>query len=569
MKKYWEIKHKIAEEIQDPEKRIEKIIQNLLKSRGLKKEEKEKFFKPQHPQDIDLNELKILKKEVKKAIKRIKKAIKNKEKILVYGDYDADGICASAILWETLDVLGADALPFMPLREEHGYGINQKGIKDLLKKHPRCKLIITVDNGIVAHEGIEFAKKKGIDVIITDHHQKEEKLPEAEAIVWSDEIAGAGVAWFFVREIIKELKKEEIKEKLNSELLAFSAIGTITDMMPLVGINRSFVKYGLKQLSKIDKEGLQALYEEAGIREKEISTYEVGFIIGPRMNAMGRLDDALEALRLLCTKDCKRARNLANILGKTNRERQDLTQQTYIHAQSMAGEVKQEKILLIGDASYDPGIIGLVASKLSRRFYKPSLVYSRGEELTRISARSVKGFNIIESLRGFSDLFEDLGGHPMAAGMAIKTENLGKLEQELKKLAEEKITKEMLKPILEIECEIKLSDISWNFYNELEQFSPFGYGNPNPVFMIPNLRILEIRKVGSNGNHLKIKFDDPKTPEIEDTVGWIDAIGFNQGFWDEKVNAGDNVDVAFQLDKNTWNGNTSLQMKIKEIRIPA
>jgi single-stranded-DNA-specific exonuclease len=575
MNKRWKIQGK---EItgENPEERQEEIIQQLLQNRGLDEQaEKEQFFSPPHPKEISLDEVKIEEEEVKKSCQRIKKAVADKELIIIYGDYDADGICASAILWETLNNLGAEVYPFMPHRERHGYGLNKKGLNTILSEEKVEKwgkqpgLIITVDNGIVAHEGVEFAEEKGLDVIVSDHHQQEATLPDADAVVWSDQIAGAGVAWFLARELVDFFKADEAaKKQLNTDLLALAAVGTITDMMPLLGLNRSFVKHGLQCLGGIERAGLQALYKQAGIEQKqEIEAYHVGFIIGPRLNAMGRLEHAIDSLRLLCTTDSNRGESLAEKLGDTNKQRQDLTRQTFIHAKEMVKAEKEEKnYLLVGDASYDPGIIGLVAGKLVNQFYKPALVFNQGEEFTKLSARSVKGFNIIEALRGCGDLFEDIGGHPMAAGLTIRTEKLSEFEKAFSEIVAEELDEKHLTPILNIDCQIKLDDVIWDLQEKISSFAPFGYGNPRPVFMIKGLRILSLRRVGSNGGHLKMKLDDPETPEIEQTQAWLDAIGFNLGYNNQNINQGDTVDIAFNIDKNTWNGNTTLQLKVKEIK---
>jgi len=524
------------------------IIKILLQNRNLKtKKEIAQFLDPPLPKTPG----DIKKSELQKAVFRIKKAIKNKEPIIVYGDYDADGICATAVLWEALHSLGAKALPFIPDRIKHGYGLSKKGIDELLNNetmkqwnNESIKLIITVDNGIVAHKAIEYAKSKGIEVIVTDHHQKKDDLPKAEAIVWSDKIAGVGVAWVLTQALAESKK--------NLDLVA---IGTVADMMPLLGLNRSFVKYGLEQLNKTNRVGLQALFEEAGLRKGQISTWQIGYLIAPRLNAMGRLEQALDSLRLLCTRNKKRASDLSKVLGLTNKERQELTLSTFENAKSKSKvKIQKSKIIFIAEESYNQGVIGLVAGRLVEAFYRPAIVVSKGEIYSKASVRSVKGFNIIEFLRKFEDLLEDLGGHPMAAGFTVKTKNLTELSKRLEEMAVEEISDELLQPVLEADMELDFCDINRHLFSQLRKFEPFGIGNPQPSFVSHNAELVSFRQVGAQRKHLKLCLQD------------FDAIAFNHGHLATELKVGQKVDILYTIEEDTWNGNNKLQLKIRDIK---
>ncbi|EKD65083.1 MAG: hypothetical protein ACD_50C00197G0010, partial [uncultured bacterium] len=332
----------------------EDVIKILLENRGLKtKKEIDEFLNPKLEQ-VNIKSIGIDKTELRKAIERIVKAIKNKEKIVVFGDYDADGICGTAILWETLHSMGADVMPYIPHRIEEGYGLSETGIKNLKLKIKNCGLIITIDNGIVANKAVDFANKAGIDVIVTDHHVPSKKLPDALAIVHTTKLCGAGVAY---------LLSQEIKNGEEDNHLELVALATVADLVPLVGANRTLVKFGIEKLRQTKRIGLLELYKESGLRQSEIGVYEIGHIIAPRLNAMGRLEDGIESLRLLCTNNQEKARMLAYKLGSTNRQRQELTIQAVEHARleviSKKSEIKS--LMFISHESYQQGVIGLVA----------------------------------------------------------------------------------------------------------------------------------------------------------------------------------------------------------------
>lgn len=551
------------------------IVKVLLSNRGLRnKKEIDNFLNPKLS-DLTIENVGIDRKEVKKSVGRIKRAIKNKEQIIVFGDYDVDGICGSAILWETLNDLGAKVLPYIPHRIDEGYGLSVIGIKNIIAKHPDVSLIITVDNGIVANDAVEFANKNNIDVIITDHHVPSVKLPTAFSIIHTTTLCGAGVAYMLSQQL--RTKNEKLKTSKEFDHLSLAAIATVADLVPLMGGNRIILKFGLEELRRTKRPGLVALIKEAVIEQSEIGVFEIGHILGPRINAMGRLELAMDSLRLLCTKDEKKCEELAGKLGDTNKRRKDITIESFEHArekvkssllrQGFGGQAKVKSLIIIGDESYNPGVVGLIASRLVDEFYRPSIVFSIGEKFSKASARSIPGFNIIEFIRKASDLLVDAGGHPMAAGFTVETSKIRLLTEKLSKLAEKLVTLEMLERVVKIDAEIDARDINSQLYDEFSKLAPFGVGNPQPVFMTKNLMISDTRLVGADGRHIKLNLKSkiPASPAGRSNFKF-DAIAFGMGNRSNELHIGDEVDVVYQIEQNEWNGSSKLQLKIKDFK---
>jgi len=548
--------------------KTEEILEVLLQNRGLTtKKEKEKFLNPPDPFEFKAADLGIEAKEIKKALRRISKAIEKGEDIIIYGDYDADGICATAILWESLYRVTKNVLPYIPERVSEGYGLNCETIEKLKNNPPaggkNLRLIITVDHGVTAAEKIKYAKKLGIDVIVFDHHQLPKEKPKCAALVHTDKICAATIAWFMARKL-QSGKASKIQSKNDLDLVA---LASIADLEPLLGVNRTFVKHGLEALNETRRCGLLAIMEEAGIKLGEIGTYEVGFIIAPRLNAMGRLEHALESLRLLCTPHSEKAKELAFKLGATNRERRILTEETAKHAiESEKLKAKSGKLLFVAHETYNQGVIGLVAGKLVEEFYRPAIVLAVGEVYSKASARSINGFNIIEAIRESSELLVDVGGHPMAAGFTVETAKIEILKQRLLELAERKIAPELLEKTLKIDLEMPLSAVSLPLWEEIHKLTPFGLGNPEPVFKTTAI-VEDFRLVGSTGKHLRLTLKG--IPENNGQARSLTAIAFNQGFLAEQLARGQKVEVAFSLLLNEWNGEKKLELKVKDIKIPS
>jgi len=534
-----------------PIKDKDQLLKILLKNRGLKtKKEVDEFLNPKKIKDLTAKDLGLSSVEIKKAIKRIKAAIKNKERIIVYGDYDADGICGAAILWEALTKLKAQALPFIPTRLE-GYGLNFKKIEEFAKQG--VKLIITVDHGIVAGKEISKAKELGVEVIVCDHHiiDKRRYPQKAKAVVHSILIAGATTGWFLANRLL-DLKS-------NSFDLELVAIASITDMVPLLKVNRSLVKYGIEALRETERLGLLSLFDFANLNRKTIGVYEVGFIIGPRLNASGRIEDPMESLRLLCTPVENRAISLAQRIDQKNKERQSLTKKTVLHARELyLAEEKKGNLIFIAHESYQEGIIGLVAGKLMEEFYKPAIVVSKGGEFSRASARSVDGFDIIQAIQVCDHLLVSSGGHPKAAGFSFRTEKIETLKNKLSKIVEESLAKVDLSPTVKIDAQVDLEMLNFNLHEILKKLHPFGRSNPEPVFKSSKVKVIDAQLMGSENQHLKLKVTDGSDLLLE-------AVGFNMGEFYSKLSTDKPVDLAYNLFVNEWNGQRKLQLRLKDI----
>jgi len=542
-------------------KNIEKdrIIETLLENRNVKSgKEKDEFINPILPDKLTAQDLGLEEEEVKKGVQRILSALENNERIIVYGDYDADGICATAILWKTLYKFNKNILPYIPERAKEGYGLNKESLSKLKKDYPDLKLIITVDHGITAAEKVDFAGELGVDIIVCDHHQINEKVPNCVSIIHTEKICAAAIAWFVSLSIEKAISHK--LSAISSSDLDLVAIATIADMEPLIGVNRSFAKYGLEELNRTVKPGLLSLFEEARIVKGNLGSFEIGYIIAPRLNAMGRLSQAMDSLRLLCTSSLEQANMLASKLGLTNKERQEITEVTSKHARSLVLKEYPEKLpklLFAADISYEEGVIGLAAGRLTEEFFRPSVVLAVKENLAKASARSIAGFNIIEAIRTCSDLLIDAGGHPMAAGFTIEISNINLLKERLIGKAEELITEEMLEKSLKIDFELPLEENNIQLYDEIQNLSPFGIGNPEPVFK-SSAYIKEMRPVGSEGKHIKFVF------KSENAL--FSGIAFNRKDLLEKLKIGDEVDVAYCLTLNEWQGRTNLELRVKDIK---
>lgn len=514
------------------------LIDDLLFQKGIDTpEQKEAFFNPKiqnYPEEISLS-------GIDQAKKRIEQAIKKNQTIFVYGDYDVDGVASSAVIYHALKSLGANILPYIPHRDKEGYGLSKIGIDEIKSKG--CQLLITVDHGIVAFEQVKYAKSLGLDVILTDHHTRLDHLPEADIIIHSINICGAGVAWCLARKLVDEVTAQK--------LLQFVCLGTVTDVMPLVGINRALVWEGLKELNKTDNPGLKALMLETGLNLGEISAFEIGFVLGPRINAIGRLEHAIDALRLLCTNDLLKATKLARLLCDTNIRRQKLTTIAYEQARAMI--IAEKKIYVVDSPDWVSGIIGLVAAKVSDEYSRPVIAISRGDKFSKGSARSINGINIVESIRSCSDILVDVGGHSGAAGFTIETEKIEEFKKRLDDYFNE-VEIVTAAESIEIAAELSNKDISRKLFNDLCMFEPFGAANPKPIFATRRMQLEDVRAVGE-GKHLKLRVDG------------IDGIGFGLGEWADKIMPGQKIDLAYFLDLNRFNGKEILQLRIKDLII--
>ncbi len=494
------------------------------------------------------------KKSLLEAKKVILEAIEDKIPIIIHGDYDADGICGTAILFNALKhELGYEKVfAFVPNRFEHGYGLSKESIDASLAKLPNHSegpvLFITVDSGITSREEVDYIKALGHFVIVTDHHQKPDKLPEAEVTVWTDKIVGASISWI----LSKTLGSKD------SSSIGLASLATVTDVQPVLGINRSIVKEGLEALDTCPPLGIKKLLEICGRKKEKLTTYDLGWVLGPRINAAGRVEDASDSLLLLLEKDEKAAADLAWKLNKINVERQDETTRMYdmIDSKVVAGT---PKIMISSHENYHEGIIGLVASRLVKKYYRPSVVISLGKDFGKGSVRSIPGVDIIAILRRFEDLFVNLGGHPMAAGFTIHKDNIALLEENLVRLFEEEfLDEELFQPVLDIDLKIPAGLVDEGLWGEVDRLKPFGVENREPLFLSNCLVVGNVSVVGRDGTHLSLKlFDGEKTHK---------AIFFGAALDFADLKVGDVVDVVYFLRENNFNGRSSVDLVVKDLR---
>jgi single-stranded-DNA-specific exonuclease len=520
-----------------------KLVEIILANRHISSDELENFLNPPHPKNIPPVEVNI----------SLKSLIKYKN-ILIYGDYDVDGITSTAILWQTLHRLGLNVTPFIPDREADGYGFKYSSfVRFQQEKGIKVDLLITVDNGIVAYPELQKAKTDGVNIIVIDHHLPDHNYDQLKSIVLhlvhSTLVSGAALSWF-------------VAQKLDPQAdLGLAALGTVADCMPLAGVNRSLVVHGLRELRLNPCPGIKKLFEVSGVKTEEISAYHLGYILGPRINAVGRLSNPLDALRLICAPNATVASKFAPVLDGFNKDRQVLQSE---HLKLADTQIDlSHKLLFVADNSYHPGIIGLIAGRLTEKYYLPSVAISLNGEIAKGSCRSIPELNIIETLRQHLDLFVDVGGHAGAAGFSIKSENIPKLKAKLINTVDNLLSDKVLEPTLEVDAEMKLSAATVKNYQALDKLQPFGLGNPEPLFLFKDLKIVQKRLVGASGDHLSLKLDDPATKTIEMTS--TSAIAFKKGSLDSKLQVGDKVDIVASLGVNTWNGVTIPQLMVKEI----
>lgn len=517
-------------------KKSNNLLEQLLINRGIKtKKERETFFNPKisdFKKDLNIKNINIAKK-------RILKAIKKGELIFVSGDFDVDGICGAAVLYLGLSSIGAKVLPYIPHREKEGYGLSKLGLE--YAKEKGAKLIISVDCGIVDFEESSYAKKLGLDLIITDHHQPMAKKPECFTIIHSTKMCGAAVAWCLVKSLV-ELEQAE-------ELLDLVAIATVADMMPMLGLNRALVRIGLLKLNSTKRVGLLALIDEAGTYLGEIGSWEIGHLIAPRLNATGRLESAMDSLRLICTKNNLRAMELAKKLGQVNNQRKLFTIQALEMARLKI--VENKKIHVLWDESWNAGIVGLVAGRISEETGKPAIAISVGEKESKGSARSNGDLNIVEIIRQCSDLLVAVGGHPGAAGFTIESSRIIEFQKRMELLVNGVAQEEK---VLEIEARVKKSEVSMELAKQLMEFEPFGLGNQKPTFMTGGLSLTDLKTVGS-GKHLKGQADE------------ISFIAFNKGELKNLLKEGTIMDLAYNLEIDKFGGSEKLQLVVKDLRL--
>lgn len=496
------------------------------------------------------------------AVDRIKLAIERGEKIRIYGDYDCDGVTSTTIMIHILRELNATFDFYIPNRFTEGYGLNKPAME--LAKQEQVDLIITVDTGISAWEEIEYAKSLGLDVIVTDHHEPPPRLPECVAVINPKQshctypykyLAGAGVSFKLGQALLG---------KVPQHLLDIASIGTIADLVPLTGENRLIAYQGLKRLNQTRHLGLEILLEKAGLAEETINEEHVGFALGPRINASGRLDKADYAVQLLIAEERAEAEELVEHINDLNQQRQKLVEKMTKESLQWVEERYAEslpKVLVVAVENWNIGVLGIVASKLVERFYLPTLVLSIDPEqqVAKGSARSIEGFDMYQALRECDDLLPHYGGHPMAAGLSVAVSDLEELRSRLDQIGDQWLSEEDFIPVTAVDVVCELADVTLEAITELAQLAPFGVGNPKPILAIEQLGMKEVKLVGAHKNHLKCQFQQNEQ--------LLDGIGFFLGELADKISTGAKVDIIGQAEINVWNGNKKPQFMLKDLKI--
>ncbi len=544
---------------------ISERIAHLLSLRGIDTFEKAKlFFRP----DIKLLHDPFLMKDMDKATERLARAIRSGEKILVYGDYDVDGTTATSILYTFLKDFGVDVDYYIPHRFKEGYGINIEGIKYADKQN--VTLIVSVDCGITAIEETKLANQKGIDLIICDHHNVGEEIPDAVAVLDPkrrdctypfDGLSGAGVAFKLVQGTLRKLG---LSDKVAFQFLDLVAISTASDIVPLIDENRILMREGLKLINTTPRAGIKALLDLIQMDVGTISTSSIVFSIGPRINAAGRMGDASKAVKLLISETPDEAKSRAYELEAINIERRDKDNKTMEEAMSMVDkEYNLDNIssMVLHNPNWHLGVIGIVASRLVDEFCRPAIMLSTVDGMIKGSARSIKGFNIYEALQQCEDLLEQFGGHEYAAGLTIRPENLMEFRRRMDKIASGDLSNQDFKPELSIDCKLDLSDIDMRFWKLLSQFEPFGPGNLRPTFVSQGVRVVGVPTIVGSG-HLKMKV-------AQNGSGVFDVIGFNMHEYLPVIrNSSENsLNIAYCLEENFWNGKRTLQVRLRDIHL--
>ena len=536
------------------------VIATILLNRGIT--EPDKFINPTEDALLDP----FLMTGMEKATERILNAIENHEKIAIYGDYDVDGITSTAIMVKFLRSHKADVMYYIPDRHEEGYGINIDAIKKIHSQG--VTLLITVDCGITAVKEIAYAKELGIEVIITDHHECKDETPDAYCLLNPKQtdceypfkkLAGVGVAFKLLQALT--LKMRFHMRELIDEYIDLVAIGTIADVMPLVGENRIIVKKGLELLKYTMNRGIRALADVAEINLSSVQTGTIGFMLAPRINAAGRMGDPRCAVELLLANDDMTAKKYAEILNEKNRERQETEIQILEDALDiieLTPAIKDDFVIVLAHEGWHHGIIGIVASKISERFNKPCILISTDENNGKGSGRSIRSFNLFKALENSNHLMQKFGGHDLAAGLSIKPENIELFRKEINEYAKACLCEDDFMPILYIDSELPPPYINMNTAEKLSILEPYGMGNACPLFYVRDLEISQIRPL-SEGKHLKLIL----------TCGdyTIECVGFNMGELLETLTIGDRVDIAFNIDINIYRGARQLQVLLKDVKI--
>jgi single-stranded-DNA-specific exonuclease len=532
------------------------VIAQLLYNRGVKLEEIAPFLSA----DRRLEGNPFLLPDISQAVSRVYKAVLAREKIAVYGDFDVDGVTAIVILVEGLSKLGAEVIPYIPDRINEGHGLKISALEKLQAQG--ADLVITVDCGITDLAEVKQAQEMGMDMIITDHHVPLGSLPQAVAVIDPkrkdsvypcSDLAGGGVVF----KLVQALFHKDGREKSLTRLLDLVALATVTDLVALVGENRYLVKEGLRELNNSSRVGIQEMVKLAGLKLGDIDAEDISWVLGPRLNAGGRMNNASASYQLLTTQSPEEARLLALELEGKNAERQKLTNEVLSRAKEKLAAKPHLPLLIDGDESYSVGVIGLVAGKLVDEFYKPAIIINLGSELCQGSCRSIAEFDIISALAKCPDLLAAFGGHPLAAGFTVTRQNLAQLEQRLMSLAMDQLGHLELRPELAIDAELPLSTFSGETFNLIQELSPFGYGNPQPTFLTRQVEVIECRDFGKQGGWLRLKLR-------QGNITW-QAVDFESQRKRQEIPS--HIDIVYNLEKSRWNGEEVLSLNLLDFAL--
>ena len=558
MNKKWEVCKENKNDIDkiSKENGLSNLISRILASRGIiEKEDVREFLNPTRDDFHDP----FLMPDMEKAVDRILKAIQTQEKTIIYGDYDVDGITSITVLKKFLEERNLQVGEYIPNRLNEGYGLNKEAVKKIAEQG--YKLIITVDCGISCIEEIKYATELGLEVIVTDHHEPAEELPKCLAVVDAkrkdnqypfNQLAGVGVVFKLIQAISIKLNLDN-KEYL--KYLDIVCVGTISDIVPLVDENRVITKLGLKLVPISKNIGLRTLLASTGY--KEVNSTTISFGIAPRINACGRMGEEKEALRLFLTNDLHEAKEITERLNNYNLERQETEKRIFKQAlEQIENGEKDKSCIVLGQEGWHHGIIGIVASKVTDIYFKPSILICFEGEEGKGSGRSIPGFNLHDAVMNCDTYVEKFGGHSMAIGINVKRENFEKFKKEFEEYTQNSHISDII-PIIQIDKQVDIKKINLQDVNELKLLEPYGEGNKMPVFLIKNLKILSIRSL-SEGKHIKLKLG------IDNYM--IDAIGFNMGEVADKYLIGDKVDIVGSLEINQFGGNENIQVNLKDLR---